>query len=180
MQFIGRVNKTNVGRLTQQLRFRQFHFRLQVQTAQQNSFTLLLKCRNKQCEKYSYQKILRNQQKVRDADYAKRSFHRAANGIFGGLVQQLQMQLSCNSSKENVGLCQLPCHYMVLQPVLSKSGYQITGFYHRPSLYEIVQNNQHGYCQLCQDYFNFELSSPSDTVKCRTLKFESTFVSTLV
>jgi len=28
---------------------------------------------------------------------------------------------------------------------------------------------------LCQEYFNFEL--PSDTVKRRTLKFESTFVS---
>jgi len=32
--------------------------------------------------------------------------------------------------------------------------------------------------RLCQDFFNFEL--PSDTIKRRTLKFESAFVSTLV
>ena len=51
-------------------------------------------------------------------------------------------------------------------------------FFHRPILYEIVQNNQHGYCQAMSEYFNFELQS--DTVKRRTLKFESTFESTLV
>jgi len=34
--------------------------------------------------------------------------------------------------------------------------------------------------RLCQEYFNFELPSDRPTVKRRTLKFKSTFVSTLV
>ena len=45
----------------------------------------------------------------------------------------------------------------------------------RPILYEIVQNNQRGSTvRLCQKYFNFEL--PSDIVKRRILKFESTLL----
>ena len=44
---------------------------------------------------------------------------------------------------------------VVLKPaVLSKkNGFYTTGFYHRPILYKIVQNNQHGYCQAMSGIF---------------------------
>ena len=43
---------------------------------------------------------------------------------------------------------------------------------HRPILYKIAQNSQHGYCQPMSG-INFEL--PTDTTKRLTLKFESIF-----
>jgi len=61
---------------------------------------------------------------------------------------------------------------MVLKHVISKIGFYITGFYHRPILYEIVQfriTNYMDTVRLYQEYINFEL--PSDTVNRRTLKF---------